>query len=410
MKIQYMSYSGSKTFDDAGSEYEVQTTKLSEFEGFGQFDLNIVDVSDAEIWKSRSTSPGSIDCIADFSSISERISRKPNSIVIIKLPSNVDYHYMRLGNNQSVKLKDCLSTFRKLVKELIGEQHSVCVQYERLQHKQVSDTLSSDFVFEESQEPGSRLYMQVSSTEHVNRCVTLKRRGSDVYVTTLQLTTAQEVFSYLQGLGVLSGEKESAPSWFEEVIMFDDNKQNEIISIEEQKIKNAQEKIKQAKAQLEENKWYKSALYKANQELEKVVADILGQIIDQDLSGFQDNKNEDQRFEIDGIAYIVEIKGTTKNVRRDFVSQLDTHVQQYIEDQEVKEESVKGLLVCNPQREKRLKERDSVHENQIQLAKRNGSLIITTETLLKLLEKKLSGAISREQIVKEFGRTGLLDA
>ena len=44
--------------------------------------------------------------------------------------------------------------------------------------------------------------------------------------------------------------------------------------------------------------------------------------------------------------------------------------------------------------------REPVHEKQINLAKRNGSLIVETITLLKLFERYIAGNITREECLE----------
>ena len=54
----------------------------------------------------------------------------------------------------------------------------------------------------------------------------------------------------------------------------------------------------------------------------------------------------------------------------------------------------------NHQKNKALDMREPVHEKQINLAKRNGSLIVETITLLKLFERYIAGNITREECLE----------
>lgn len=73
-------------------------------------------------------------------------------------------------------------------------------------------------------------------------------------------------------------------------------------------------------------------------------------------------------------------------------------------------ENVKALLIINSQRSKPVDERDEVHVNQINLAKRNGSLIIPTISLLEIYEKFLNKQMTTEQVIKIFTeQNGLID-
>ena len=103
-------------------------------------------------------------------------------------------------------------------------------------------------------------------------------------------------------------------------------------------------------------------------------------------------KKEDFLFEIDDNVFIGEIKGVRHNVKNENISQLDVHFQGYLDEHEEKDpNSVKALLIMNHQNNKAPEEREPVKDTQINLAKRNGSLIIETAVLLKLLEECRSG-------------------
>lgn len=130
-----------------------------------------------------------------------------------------------------------------------------------------------------------------------------------------------------------------------------------------------------------------------------------------DLSQFEDKKKEDFLIEMNGFVFIGEIKGVNHNVKSENISQLDVHYQGYLEDNEDKNsDCVKALLIMNHQKNKALSAREPVHERQISLAERNGSLIIETITLLRMFEKYLAGSLSHEEcLVLLKINTGLLE-
>ena len=91
------------------------------------------------------------------------------------------------------------------------------------------------------------------------------------------------------------------------------------------------------------------------------------------------------------------------------VSQLDVHVQNYLDDHEEDKDKITSLLIIDHQRNRPLSEREPVHNIQINLAKRNGSLIVETITLLKLFEKYLDNTLTREKCIEILSiNTGLL--
>ena len=55
-----------------------------------------------------------------------------------------------------------------------------------------------------------------------------------------------------------------------------------------------------------------------------------------------------------------------------------------------------ALLIINPQRSIEPDKRESIQQDQVSLAKRNGSLIIETSILLRMFEQYCSGNLSRE--------------
>ena len=143
-------------------------------------------------------------------------------------------------------------------------------------------------------------------------------------------------------------------------------------------------------------------MYETGDELAKVVMKILDDLLDNDSSKFVDEKKEDFLIKKDNITFVGEIKGISQAISNKNVSQLDVHVQNYFD--KINEmnitENIKGLLIINHQRNKKISERNEVHQNQIDLAKRNNALIIETNVLLKLYEKYLKKKINTEDVIK----------
>lgn len=103
--------------------------------------------------------------------------------------------------------------------------------------------------------------------------------------------------------------------------------------------------------------------------------------------------------EIGDDVFIGEIKGVNHNVKSENISQLDVHYQGYLENHNEEMENVHALLIMNHQKNKPIVDREPVHERQINLAKRNGSLIIETYILLKLFEKFKRNEMSQEECI-----------
>lgn len=230
-----------------------------------------------------------------------------------------------------------------------------------------------------------------------------------IVLSTLKITCYDEVIAFLREIGLIK-DKEDVPEWVKEVQMFDDKKQLEIIQENNIIIGEANQKISNAMAILNKNDEYKSILYTNGDELVNVVFEILENILGCDLSNFQDVKKEDFLFELEGHYFIGEIKGVNHNVKSENVSQLDVHYQSFKDAHpEIADSDISAILIMNHQKNKPVFERESVHENQIQLSKRNGSLIVETMTLLKLYEKYTNQEVLREQCINMLKEsTGLL--
>lgn len=177
--------------------------------------------------------------------------------------------------------------------------------------------------------------------------------------------------------------------------MFDDTAQKETIKLNNNTISMVEDNIKKAAYVLERNKRYKSILYTSGDELVLVVFEILKEIFEWNLDSFKDVKEEDFNIEYDNKEYIGEIKGITSNVKNANVSQLDNHVQNYLDEHDIDWGKIKSLLIINYQRSKALNNREKVNDKTVALAKRNGSLIIETFTLLKMFEKYLNNELSK---------------
>ena len=97
------------------------------------------------------------------------------------------------------------------------------------------------------------------------------------------------------------------------------------------------------------------------------------------------------------------------NVKSANVSQLDVHVQDYLDNHTDKRiDDIVALLIINHQRTITPDNRDAVHATQIALAERNGSLIIETPVFLAMFEDYRDGRLGRNDVITLFEKSGLL--
>lgn len=400
--IQYICFDPLAIDQTIRINQKVNVNDFSRPISFDQYKINIIDLNNELIWvNNESSENNTCDCINNIDSIGRYINNSQRSNIIVLLPQNLKFKSKMYGKDKICLLKDMLPILTKyFIFALMPEHITFEIEYE------ASDTLiekqefESDFYF-------STYYCDEKHISKGNNCTTIQNER--LFLTTLQIENYEDIELIIRDLGLVV-EKRCIPEWMEDINMFDDDLQNENILLFNQKIKEIEEKKKEAEKVLTQNNRYKSILYTNGNELVEVVFEILEELLACDLSGFKDEKNEDFVIEFSDKIFIGEIKGVTSNIKSEHVSQLEVHYQTYIEEKPVDEEIVKALLIMNPLRNKPVDQRDSVHEKQIALAKRNGSLIIDTYTLLKVFEKYKNEELKSDECKKLlFESTGLLE-
>lgn len=375
-----------------------------------EFDINVINLSSEDLWRCRKDSISSINQINDFQSISNMISRKKLSKILIVLPLNIKFLYNWAFQSgfkyvKSIPLKDMLKDMHYILSTLLPRTMPCPdIQFENTRTTLGPFTYTADFYFENTPNV-------IASSNRSDKATVIGIELDSVYATTMDIFQSEEMlFSFLNHI-FSNSTKEDAPDWIKDILFADDEEQLKTVSKCKEKIDIANAEIKEAEAILEKNFQYKSILYTNGIELVQVVFEILEQILSCDLSSFIDKRKEDFLVVKDLYTLIGEIKGVTSNVKNEHVSQVDVHYQSYMDklNEEGKTENVHQILIINPFRTKPLNERDPVDEQQIKLAERNGCLIIETKTLLSIFEKFLLGQISSQQCIDIFlGSTGLL--
>lgn len=401
--IQILTYSGK------GNDYkgdDIVLNSIHDARSLDEFDINVIILTDKYMWKNKEYERNSIDSILDLQSLSEMIRKSSKTKNVILLPQNIvfSYGYDTYSNKhlKNCELKNMLNQAREYILfRLYAGFGKVFLCYENTSTKVGNEYVDAAFYFEDANDI-------LLTSDKSNKITAINCDG--VILSTLDLKDYWQVIGFLKEINLLHKEQE-APEWMEEIKMFDDTHQLMIIEENNQAIKVANDNIANAMEKINKNKEYKSILYTTGEELVKVVFEILENMLGCNLSQFVDKKKEDFLFEKNGLVFIGEIKGVNHNVKSENISQLDVHYQGYLEENEDKDQdSVKAILIMNHQKNKALNIREPVHEKQVSLAKRNGSLIIESVTLLKLFEKYLAGSISQEGCLELLKtNTGLLE-
>lgn len=402
MEIQHISYSGrSNRFLDSS----VKENSFNEPEHFNQYELNIIDLTDKNIWKNDNNSYSYVNSLNDFKTLRELIDSSKdskNTRNLIILPKNEILRYYKPSNSEhffkSEQLKDIID---ELQNNILGRLNleNIRLSFGVNKTKFDNEVIYSDFVI-----AGSSLY---NSLKNSAGCVAVY--DEDICYTTLYLEKYNQLMLLLKQIGWWKKDKSPIPEWMEGIYMFDDNSQNEAIKLAEEEIKEQKNIIETAKEKIKENNHYKSILYTQSEELVDVVKEILQKIFDADFSNFKDKKNEDFAFKLSNKYIIGEIKGVTSQVSTKHLSQLDNHLTSFSEENNVIEDDIIRLLIINSQRKIPVFERNPVDEKQIEKAKNKyGSLIIETKELLKMFEKFTRNEMTKDDCINEIKKTGIM--
>lgn len=390
--IQVATYSGEEVKYNLE---EIEQYSLHDIRSLDEYEINVIDLGDPLLWQYEGTGCRSINDISDFVSISSMICGSTLSKIIIFLPQNLDYLYHWDGVRERYRyknnLKDMLDHLTlDILPKLYPKFADLVLSYENTTSYIGNKSYEAAFCFR-------NIDHAIIKSQRSNKSTVIKM--GEIILSTLKINDGNDLLALLNEIGLL-GSKEDVPAWMNEIKMFDDMIQETKIVDCEGKIEELQQEISISKNSLNSNMRLKSALYTNGDELVGVVFEILEEMLGCDLSHFIDEKKEDFLFEINNTIFIGEIKGVNHNVKSQNVTQLDVHYQSYLDEHEdVNEDSVKALLIINHQKNKPIPEREPIKDMQVNLAERNGSLIIETYTLLKLLEKYRTGALTREQIL-----------
>ena len=404
MRIQVIQFSA-----DGGEKDGITFSPLSAPRALDDFDINIVDLSSAGIWKYQEDTCGKVDILCDLQTISQMVRSRQRAIVIYVFPQNIRYKYCmkydRINGSVSKALKDMLEDVYKytITAVIPRDANFAKIVYEKTETDLGGYKFSADFCFNNNDN-----FITQSCKSEKKTTVIIEEL---VYATTLNITQNIDGLKHYISFLFAEHERPEAPPWMNAICFGDDVEQREKIAVCEKEIKEASNQIEAAKARLRQNDRIKSILYTNGNQLVEVVFEILEKLLDCDLSEFVEKKKEDFLIKKSSCTFIGEIKGVTSNVKHEHISQIELHYRGYLDrlDDEGVSESVKQLLIINPFRSKPLDQREPVHKEQITLAERNGCLIIETHTLMRMYENYCLGLLTAQRCEEIFAKcTGVL--
>lgn len=387
---------------------DVEINSISNPQSFDQFKINIINLNDDKIWENKGSATNKVDTINDFHSLGEILINSKKSKNIILLPQNKTFKYGYVPSSKKyskfVPLKDMLDHLTGDILQPIMSYYYNLIFENTTTNINGTNIKSSFYFYNESSKSVTR---SIGSSK-----TTTIKLNENVYVSTLNLDNLDNLKEFIRFLGLVD-EKEIIPEWIHDLNFLDDDRLEKNIKDNKENISELEKEIQLSENKLAQNLRYKSILYTNGNELVDVVFEMLELLFNTDLGNFIDEKNEDFIMKLENLTFIGEIKGVTSNVRSEHISQLDVHYQNYLdelqEEDNLKKEFVKSILVINHQRKKSVDSRQPIHENQISLANRNESLIIESSTLLDIFEKFKNQEITNEEIKEIFkSQSGLL--
>ena len=393
MKIQYVC-AYITDFIKKYQDEEIKVSTFSNFEDFDNFDINIISFNNKITWRNYNNTCTKIEFSDDLEHIKKIISDSTNSKVLFICPQNYTFEYdfssFDKFFNKSILLKDNILNIRDII---YNYEYIPNFLYAKTKTKILNYDVSSDFYFSKNN------FKMITKSDTGNKDTTLEITAN-LFCILLDLDTFENntLLKDFIKTYIFKEEKENIPEWVINYNFFNDSKLKEVKILIETEISKKNLELKENTEELEKNNYYKSILFSTGDNLVKIIIRILEEIFEIDLSNFIDINQEDMLIELDDIAFIIEIKGVSGSVKNQYISQVDLHLQKYKDDNP--EKKAKSLLIINPERYKKIEERNEIHQNAIDLAIRNETLIITTEIFLKLYEQFRLEIINKNDIKK----------
>ena len=404
--IQYMSPNEQyvRKFENNNIFY----TSIMEPISFDDFNVNIIDLQNENIWHTHSNVFENIDITNHLLSISQIMQNSKNNNNIIVLPKNYKFLYIvetgfEVRTSDRQYIKDLL--FR-LTTKIIPALTKYSEKENYLQFENAY-TIIKNFNYHSSfcfLKKDSRILTKSTS----DKVTTIEY--NDMLLTTLDITKDEEhLITFLKHINLIE-DKKDYPQWLKDLDMFDDKKLKSNVHTLNEEIKQRNNQLEKYLRQIEENNYYKSILIESGDILVERVHKILEQLLNCDLSDFRDKNKEDFLIKLNDVTFVGEIKGVNTNVKNKYISQSVNHCDNYADTlAEQDNENIKGLLIINHQLDLPLSERKEVDTEQIKKAERDNILIIETKELLKLYDLFRNGKIDTTKCEQIFSnQIGLL--
>lgn len=401
MKIQYISYTDNRNFESKN----ITCKKFSNPLAFDNFDVTVISLQDSEMWKNKENNTLHIDCIKDLHNLGQMNSASNTSITLVLLPQDYifrsEYSYSGKYYN-STSIRKILPDVTSLISKSLGIGDVTLLpgaEITLLGHKEYNSSFSisaPDPIDENRIRRGNGNGITVYLTD-------------DYAATTIQIDNSDSLLGFLEDIGFVDRESATYPNWLDTIPFLDEPDLMGQLELKRAKIAELEHECTLIEEKLDEYRDKKLILCTKGNRLQDSVTSMLEEILPREKV-FVDEGEEDYRYETNSRAFLFEIKGSEKSLKRDHISKTDNHVQVYEDFHEENQggRAPKGILIFSEEIEKPPSEHLPYVETQVELAKKYGILVISALSFLRLYEKFHRGEITTSQLQEKlWHETGL---
>lgn len=378
MKIQFISY----TRDNAFESENVTCKTFSDALAFDNFDITVISLQNAEIWKNKGHGTKTVNCVSDLVNLGQMISAKKKSLVLLLLPQDYLFRWDRGTNSyyHSNNIRSILPDVTYIITSVFN----------------LKDLILSPGA--EITSLGSNEYhsaFSICPKDHTGQEHILKGNGngitvyrtSDYTATTIQIDNGNSLQHFLEDIGFINRDTLLYPDWLDDIQFLDEADLKKRLAGYRAEIEKLEQQCTSIEDRLATYQEKKSILCSQDKALQDTVVSMLEEIFPREEK-FIDEGEEDYRFETDNRAFLFEIKGSKKSLKREHISKTENHVQVYNDLNEDGQELKlpKGILIFSEEINKPPSEHIAYVETQIDLASKYGILIISAIDFLKLYE------------------------
>ena len=371
-----------RVFEETNS---IKSSSFDDYNSFNSFEFNIIDLNNSILWNQ-----GLFSSNKELPIITNAINNTDsNSSFIFLLPQNIP-----ITTKESSIKNESLNKNTEIVSEFIED---ITGRYTELIYGKNITIISeieynADFYFKHE----SRTEVIKNNVVGDNTIIKI----DNFIFTTISIPDAKTLKVLIDSISP-SYKTVDIPEWFEDVDFLNDKEENENIIQYQNEIKCLEEKIKESEELLEKNNKYKSILYTQENALVKVVYEILDEMLGTNFSEFKDVFDEDFYFEKDEQGFIGEIKGVKRNLKNEYLNQLNDHAVKKLHkfDEEEIDIPLKQLMIINTFRKRHPNDRPDIEKETLDKAEMHEALVITTPVLLKLFGLYKKGEIKSDEII-----------